>query len=268
MKRRLSRLAAFALTLVAVCAMVIVPASADQTMTFNKVLTMEGSSSLPAEVEFAFTITPGAASTDSAFPVSAGPAGASIDTATFAAGSNGGTQAVTVDFSGVTFPAPGVYRYIITETASNLPGFTNDENATRYLDVVVTADGSYRYNLLPSATSFDGDGNYSGTKSDGFTNTFKAHNFAFSKNVDGNVGDHNKTFEFTLNITGALPGTYTVTSSDIEGAPTTITVDAEGNYTGAFNLKHGSSFSIAGLNEGAVCAVSAKTRMAMRRHTK
>ena len=45
----------------------------------------------------------------------------------------------TVDFSGVTFTEPGIYRYVITETGTN-QAVTNDTNDKRYLDVYVTDD--------------------------------------------------------------------------------------------------------------------------------
>ena len=46
---------------------------------------------------------------------------------------------MTIDFSAVVFPEPGVYRYIITESGNN-PGVTPDPVSTRTLDVYVVDD--------------------------------------------------------------------------------------------------------------------------------
>lgn len=264
MKRRLSRLAAFALTLVAVCAMVIVPASADAqtTVTFDKTLEMAEGTVLPADITFTYSIGSSSEGVSEETPfLTAGVGTPTITPETGLVFNNESetTQHVTVSFPEGTFTAPGIYRYKITESGSGLAGFSDDGKNDRYLDVVVTANGSgfgFTYNFLTLPAEYGSSDYAEGSKSKEFTDTFTTHDFGFSKAVEGNVGDHNKTFKFTLNITGALPGTYTVTSSDIEGAPTTITVNAEGNYTGAFNLKHGSSFSIAGLNDGAACTVT------------
>ena len=263
MKRRLSRLAAFALTLVAVCAMVIVPASADAqtTVTFNKTLEMADGTVLPADITFTYSIVSSGDGVSDATPfLTAGVGNPTItpeDGLVFNNESDT-TQQVTVNFPEGTFTAPGIYRYKITESGSGLPGFSDDENNDRYLDVVVTADGSgfgFAYNFLKLPAEYGSDAYNEGAKSNEFRDTFTTHDFGFSKAVDGNAGDHNKTFAFTLNISDALPGEYTVTSNGIEGAPTTITIGEGGTYTGTFNLKHGSSFSIVGLNDGAVCTV-------------
>lgn len=52
---------------------------------------------------------------------------------------------VAVDFSGVSFSEPGIYRYVITESADATGTVTNDAKTTRYMDVYVTdenADGT------------------------------------------------------------------------------------------------------------------------------
>ena len=55
------------------------------------------------------------------------------------------TQTATVSFTGITFPEPGIYRYIIRETpnADNAAmGIMNDNDIDRVLDVYVTDNGS------------------------------------------------------------------------------------------------------------------------------
>lgn len=49
---------------------------------------------------------------------------------------------VSVDFSGVTFKEPGIYRYKITESADKTGTITNDVKTTRYMDVYVEDNGS------------------------------------------------------------------------------------------------------------------------------
>ena len=163
-----------------------------------------------------------------------------------------------------SFTKPGVYRYEISETNSNLPGVTYDSNPTRYLDVFVVADKNdmlsvSKYVFRKAATNIGTDGKYvtnSDEKSAGYINELTQYDFEFSKTIAGNQGDKNKRFDFTLNITGANPGTYPVITNDVTGNPTSITVGANGTATGKYSLTNGSTVQVIGLNKGAVCTVT------------
>jgi hypothetical protein len=111
---------------------------------------------------------------------------------------------VTLDLTGVSFPEPGIYRYIITETnAENIAGVAADEDPVRYLDVYVENDtesdglkvvGSFLHTGTdaPSASQH---------KSTGFTNKYQTNNITFEKVVKGNQGSKDKYFKFTLQLT-------------------------------------------------------------------
>ncbi len=124
-------------------------------------------------------------------------------------------RAVTVTFPTGSFTEPGVYRYVIQETAGSAPGVTYD-TAARYLDVLVIADANdalsvQGYVLRNSAGAINSDYTYDDQdKSEGFTNTIEQYDFNFSKEIEGNQGDKNKQFTFTLGITNAIPGTYPI----------------------------------------------------------
>ena len=74
-------------------------------------------------------------------------------------------------------------------------------------------------------------------KSSGYINSLTQYDFDFSKTIAGNQGDKNKRFDFTLNITGANPGTYRVITNDVTGNPTSITVGANGTATGEYRRR-------------------------------
>lgn len=188
----------------------------------------------------------------------------------------------TVDFSGVTFKEPGIYRYVITETGTN-QAVTNDINAKRYLDVYVTDKNGtlevsgYILHATDSdvgmGTSQGSDGTQSDDKSQGFTNTYDTSNLTFKKEVSGNQASHDKYFEFTVTIDKAVPGTeYNV---DIQGAtPTsgsntaTITGNAnqtnvtklkannDGKVTQKFYLQHGQYITIQGIAKNSTYTVT------------
>ena len=146
-------------------------------------------------------------------------------------------KTVTIDFSGVTFTEPGVYRYIITETGdtqnqSITNDFSNDANGVRTLDVYVEDAGSVvesgtdqgkpqlrvkgyvMYNGLQSTgpnkdkttedeTTVPNGAEVTGaTKNDTITNFYPSQNLTFGKAVKGNQGSKDKYFEFTLVISG------------------------------------------------------------------
>lgn len=132
-------------------------------------------------------------------------------------------KTATLDFSGCKFTEPGVYRYVITESGTN-QGITNDADLTRIVDVYVndnSDDSGKKLTIvgyvLHSNTDDDPDvsmgddagtgGQYTETKSQGFTNTYDTSDLTFRKEVSGNQASHDKYFEFTVTIANAIPGT-------------------------------------------------------------
>ena len=189
-------------------------------------------------------------------------------------------KTATLDFSACKFTEPGIYRYIVTESGEN-QGVTNDADATRVVDVYVNdaSDGEgYKLTIAGYVLHSNADdapdvslgenngsaGSYAGTKSQGFTNSYDTSDITIRKEVSGNQASRNKYFEFTVNITGAVPGTvYDVdlsnadattqsnaaTIKDNEGKtnPATLKVGEDGTVTQKFYLAHGQEIKIQGI---------------------
>ena len=182
------------------------------------------------------------------------------------------TKSITVDFTGATYNAPGIYRYKITETASTAPGITDDDQLVRTLDVYVkysdetaqtlTVDNYVLYEGIPTTDDQFAQAGHAGqaatdTKSDGYVNEYTTYDLTLTKTVTGNQGDRDKYFAFSVKITGAVEGTvYTVDLSDAESTPkvdgTTQTnkatlIATSGSVNATYYLKHGQSIVIQGL---------------------
>ncbi len=150
---------------------------------------------------------------------------------------------VTIDFSKAQFTAPGVYRYLISETGDNL-GITNDSGLDvsgghrgyRTLDVYVEDYGEF-YNALEDKTGYTApDGKelfishyimYSGkragspsalndnNKSSSYTNKYESYDMTIDKTVTGNQGSKDKYFKFAVKLDNVVPGTvYNVSYAD------------------------------------------------------
>ena len=274
--------------------------------SFSKYLVMGSDASVPNAV-FSFTIEAGAPAdpTATTYGVMAGPTGTgapSIADVSFApanATTNGlptdesgsvtegkkyATQTVTVDLSGVQFSDPGIYRYLITETATTQQGITNDAETVRTLDVyivdnngVLEVAGCVLYEgevtAAPAISTDPAQAIPAGAKkSTGFTNEYATQKLSIAKTVTGNQGSKNKYFKFTVTLSGAVPGTqYTVDLSLAEAAPAAnaatsytsmsnpelITVPADATTVSqVFYLRHDQAITIRGLAPDTVYAVT------------
>lgn len=186
------------------------------------------------------------------------------------------TKSITVDFTGVTYNAPGIYRYKITETASSAPGITNDSVLVRTLDVYVkysneetqtlAVDSYVLYEGIPTTNEEFAQAGHAGqaatdTKSDGYVNEYTTYDLTLTKTVTGNQGDRDKYFEFTVNITKAVAGTvYNVDLPDTDNYTKNpvdpLTVGEDGSVTGTYYLKSGQSIKIQGLTEDTKYTIS------------
>ena len=191
----------------------------------------------------------------------------------------------TLDFSACAFTEPGVYRYILTESGTNL-GVTNDADLTRVIDVYVNDDStanakkltiagyvlSSNANDAPTIPMGDDAGttgsyNPAETKSQGFTNEYDTVDLTVRKEVTGNQASRDKYFKFTVAISGAVAGTvYDVIIDDADPTtpsndetnptyvgktnPTTITVGQDGTVSTDFYLQHNQQVVVQGLANG------------------
>ena len=313
LKTRLWALAATLLLLVSLLAMPVSAANAPVaggTFDFDKYLVMDINANVP-NVSFTFSIAPGKAVSASGTNhviykgndvnrVVGTPVlkvgGVSTGTVTFAPTPTENTytsaqegdvvtltgeqkyavKTLTVDFSGVTFKAPGIYRYVITEQKANPKpsGISYDTNFERTLDVTVQYKAGSDTELEVSGYTFyktnktDGSDD-TGTKDTGFTNTYAAKDLTLTKIVSGNQGDRDKFFKFTVTISNAVPGTVYDVTIPTTGAPTQndleqgdsiddvnlnkLTVgsaqapETTGSVTAIYYLKHNQSIVIKGL---------------------
>lgn len=254
--------------------------------TFNKYLVMDENANVP-KVEFSFTITPGTAvaATSSSPAIYAGIGVPKINTAVFNPGDQTtegkpedtldnttkgfkyATKEVTVDFNDVSFTAPGIYRYTITETAVTQDGIINDTNSTRTLDVHVNYKKDSEdqlevsnYALYAGKPPITTEDFTTKSKSEGFTNQYETQNLTLEKQVTGNQGDRDKYFKFTVEITNAVEGTkYTVNLQNAEAKPTVdgmpetnaaTLIATQGSVTETYYLKDDQSIVIQGLTAG------------------
>ena len=146
---------------------------------------------------------------------------------TLEAGEKAAMKDINVDFSGVSFPEPGVYRYLIKETSAGQQGISYDiqhasaDNANgftlkqRVLDVYVV-DNSGTLSVMNyvfhekvddiiAGTDYGTSGNPSPVddKSLGFVNRYTTYDIAFEKEVAGNQASKDKYFKFEVAITNA-----------------------------------------------------------------
>lgn len=122
----------------------------------------------------------------------------------------GAAQTDTLDFTGVSFPAPGIYRFQVEETAISDPAVTpvSGSEASYFIDVyvtnVVTATGQStlqidKYNILT------GSAEAKETSAD-FENEYTSFKLDVAKTVTGNQGDKTKEFTFTVTFSDGKAG--------------------------------------------------------------
>ena len=151
---------------------------------------------------------------DALTPESSAPSGSTIQFATADTSDEAYVEKdITLGLSGVTFPAAGIYRYIITEQTPEATGITYDSVNKRYIDVFVHKydqgeDDKYVaytaiVKLNDGAPDTEGKAD-AATKSTGFTNRYATDNLSFSKEVTGNQSSFNQYFKFTVKLTGSL----------------------------------------------------------------
>ena len=166
---------------------------------------------------------------------------AGTDTVQLDAGEKYATKQATVNFSGITFDEPGIYRYIITETASAehaAAGIIHDTDVDRVLDVYVTDNGSGTLEVSSYVLHTSDDdvviNNTMGSadvaaaaaalddKTDGFTNEYVSKDLVFKKEVTGNQASRDKWFEFTATLANVNDSdVFTVSLADDNDANTT-----------------------------------------------
>lgn len=249
-----------------------------------KYLVLDKNAPVP-EMTFTFAIR-SATEAECGDNVTPGPTGATVGNVTLNSSSDTYTTAVTgnsaladvdwtaqivahdtftLDFSEVTFLKPGIYRYVLTETAGALDAVTYD-NSTKYVDVYVVngttegtlvvqgyivhneETGDFAYNTDPGMTVTG--------KSEGFLNELETFDLTLEKKLAGNQANYDDTFAFTITVTlptGMASATYTIetVTPTVTGA-TTLT--ATGNAT--VTLGKDAKIGIKGLPKGAKVDIS------------
>lgn len=180
----------------------------------------------------------------------------------------------TVNFDGVTYKEPGVYRYVVTETGE-AQGVTheddahNQEDRKKALDVYVTDNGNGK--LVVSAYVMHNDESAKVAQLDtekelddkdtNFEHFLTTSDVTLSKKVTGNQGSRDEYFQFTVDIKGADAGTQFIvdlanadTKTKVNGVnkethnnPALLTAGADGTLSQDFWIKNGQSIKIQGL---------------------
>lgn len=160
-------------------------------------------------------------------------------------------KSFTIDFSGVAYTEPGVYRYKFTE--SSLTGYDTDDSVY-YIDVYVEyVDGSSAEALtigkiVVTKGTHGGVGATVSDKKDSadFVNEKETYDVTLTKTVTGNQGSRNQEFTFTVTLTDVPNGNYTYT-----GPGTATGTIAVPNGSATVTLKHGQTITINDLPAGA-----------------
>lgn len=214
----------------------------------------EGTTS-PAET---FTLVQDGAGTVKDGDAKAAPPLGTITGAAFEAGAATTTGAIgNIIVQLPTYDTVGVYEYTLKETNNGNAGVSY---RTEEIKLVVTVmqgnDGKVRVAGVHTESGNEG-------KSGSFENTYSAADaLKVTKTVEGNMGDQDKYFDFTVTLTGesgkAYASSYAVSGGSYEGNPESVEVKPGETTTLNLKLKHGDTVTIDNLPYGVEYTVAEK----------
>ena len=170
------------------------------------------------------------------------------------AGSTTKTKEIKIDLP--KYDSVGVYTYIIHEVAGNSAGVTYYGDAILLRVTVIEQDGKLRIAAVhtedPEST---GEG-----KRDDFDNLYSAGELEVHKDVEGIMGNKDKYFEFTVQLTGeegkTYQDSYAITGGSYGANPTSIEIKPGETTEATFYLKDDDTIHIENLPYGVEYKVS------------
>ena len=150
----------------------------------------------------------------------------------------------------------GVYTYIIHEAAGNSAGVTYYGDAILLRVTVIEQDGKLR---IAAVHTEDPESTGEGKKDD-FDNLYSAGELEVHKDVEGIMGNKDKYFEFTVQLTGeegkTYQDSYAITGGSYDANPASIEIRPGETTEATFYLKDDDTIHIENLPYGVEYKVS------------
>ena len=170
------------------------------------------------------------------------------------AGSTTKTKEIKIDLP--EYDSVGVYTYIIHEAAGNSAGVTYYGDAILLRVTVIEQDGKLR---IAAVHTEDPESTGEGKKDD-FDNLYSAGELEVHKDVEGIMGNKDKYFEFTVQLTGeegkTYQDSYAITGGSYDANPASIEIKPGETTKATFYLKDGDTIHIENLPYGVEYKVS------------
>lgn len=170
------------------------------------------------------------------------------------AGSTTKTKEIKIDLP--EYESVGVYTYIIHEVAGNSAGVTYYGDAILLRVTVIEQDGKLR---IAAVHTEDPESTGEGKKDD-FDNLYSAGELEVHKDVEGIMGNKDKYFEFTVQLTGeegkTYQDSYAITGGSYDANPASIEIKPGETTEATFYLKDDDTIHIENLPYGVEYKVS------------
>ena len=215
----------------------------------------------------------------------------SIEGVTIDAGEKAVVKPISIDFSGVTFAQPGIFRYVISEPSSGnnmtydtqLNDTTNGTRYQRVLDVYVVRNASDEYEIggfvLHEVAGAVNEGETTAAdKSSGFVNEYNTTGLTLECQVEGNQSSIDKYFAYTITMQNPGNSAFNVAAdwSNASGAQNPVanpatsytneaiaaantnewTSNADGSLSKTIYLKDGQKVALEGIPVGTAYSIS------------
>lgn len=226
------------------------------SVVIKKNYELANTDTISPEETFTFTIDP-VTVTDASEGIEAADYRPIVGDVTYAQGEAGSaSKTKKIEIKLPEYDSVGVYTYIIHEVEGNSAGVTYYGDAILLRVTVIEQDGKLR---IAAVHTEDPESTGEGKKDD-FDNRYSAGELEVHKDVEGIMGNKDKYFEFTVQLTGeegkTYQDSYAITGGSYDANPASIEIKPGETTEATFYLKDDDTIHIENLPYGVEYKVS------------
>lgn len=226
------------------------------SVVIKKNYELANTDTISPEETFTFTIDP-VTVTDASEGIEAADYRPIVGDVTYAQGEAGSaSKTKKIEIKLPEYESVGVYTYIIHEVEGNSAGVTYYGDAILLRVTVIEQDGKLR---IAAVHTEDPESTGEGKKDD-FDNLYSAGKLEVHKDVEGIMGNKDKYFKFTVQLTGeegkTYQDSYAITGGSYDANPDSIEIRPGETTEATFYLKDDDTIHIENLPYGVEYKVS------------